>query len=763
MSKNLKLTKISDLPEAKSINNLLTLGVDSNNNSVKVPIELLKGNKGDTGESGGNLTSKSIYNITQTTGLTYSDKKSARNAVASNLRASGQIIAYKLDQEWINEQYIGADINGWGVESNWKGLGEVNIYLEKDIKNSLTIGKYINPYNGLSYPSNEYHYSEFIKVNKGQKLLITGTFGYNPTDVTVRAGIAGYSTNKEDSFVANIFSPTMIGATTQGRYTVIDFLVTVPDGVNYIKGSSVFATTVLSIKDAIKESIQTLIPNLIHRVSNLEDSTTTVNDLNLEEADIESGSVNIDGSDFADSTRLRTKNYYSIINTFEVTALNAGFSYRIIGWKNGVYVGMADWSNMVKSWNLSDYGFNEIRIIFRKEPPTTITVSEFPNIGFKAKNLTTLKSLVLNTQGGASSIKADIITRNFEAEKAILAVRKKFDTQNTTNETDIFTIAHISDLHEDPERLKNFIEYCAYIKVDAAAITGDIVKQYYNDNFSYYKSRVLNTSIKMYHVLGNHENERGTNETDAMQHARFFADLDTKMGMIHEGKCYYYTDFAEKKTRIIGLNQFQYGGTIRENRYLKDDQIAWFINTLKSTPQNYGIVILTHIPEHDWSVATGYEKFWQKKLFFNDLMSNITGSPIYDIVDAFIGRTLINKSYTQNGTLSTLTVNANFSTGVNTGVEFIAYLNGHLHADRIGYLTGTAHKQLVLNIICGNAFVSQWRDGLGDLPRKAGTATEDAINIYGFDRTLGAVKIARIGSNVNYHMEKRDFMCIPYK
>ena len=137
MSKNLKLTKISDLPEAKSINNLLTLGVDSNNNSVKVPIGLLKGNKGDTGESGGNLTSKSIYNITQTTGLSYSDKKAARNAVASNLRASGQIIAYKLDQEWINEQYIGADISGWGVEGNWRGLGEVLPSELTPIRNSI--------------------------------------------------------------------------------------------------------------------------------------------------------------------------------------------------------------------------------------------------------------------------------------------------------------------------------------------------------------------------------------------------------------------------------------------------------------------------------------------------------------------------------------------------------------------------------------------------------------------------------------------------
>lgn len=123
MSRNLQLIKVSDLPQATSIDNLLTLGVDNNNNSVKVPIELLKGNKGDTGESGGNLTSKSLYNITQTTGITYTDKTTARNAVTANLRGIGQIITYKLTSGWITEQYIGADVNGWTTESNWKSLG----------------------------------------------------------------------------------------------------------------------------------------------------------------------------------------------------------------------------------------------------------------------------------------------------------------------------------------------------------------------------------------------------------------------------------------------------------------------------------------------------------------------------------------------------------------------------------------------------------------------------------------------------------------
>ena len=41
--------KVSSLPEAVSLDNLVVLGVDGTNSSVKVPILLLKGNKGDNG------------------------------------------------------------------------------------------------------------------------------------------------------------------------------------------------------------------------------------------------------------------------------------------------------------------------------------------------------------------------------------------------------------------------------------------------------------------------------------------------------------------------------------------------------------------------------------------------------------------------------------------------------------------------------------------------------------------------------------------
>ena len=635
----------------------------------------------------------------------------------------------------------------------------LNVLTIGNIITSLTSGKYVQPNTGELLTSNEYHYSNFIKVTPGMKLLISGTFAYNSSIPASNAGIAGYSDEDVTTFVAPVFTLPMAGITTAGRSTITNFELTVPTGVNYIIGSSVFATSILEINDATTGPISTVVPGLINKINTLENQVFIIENLDFTDLVVQ-GTFDIDGTPVnGQANRIRVDETYTG-EMAEILNINPGFNYIVWGWKaDGTLVGHEGWQTVPKTFNLEEYGYDYVRFAFKRNNDTAIIPSDYPSVGFNARMNTSLKTLIL---GGSGSIGLadDIISRNKEAEKAALAVRKRFDTQNTTNETDFGFFAHISDLHNDPVRLKNFIKYCEHLKVDAGFVTGDIVDLYFTDDFTYYTKQVLATTIPMFNTIGNHEAQNGG--TDEQLEAKFFTPLIPQNESISEGKGYYYRDFADKKIRIIGLNQFQEGGTARERRYLKPDQISWLIATLKSTPAGYGIMILTHVPEHEWSAEPTKTKFWQDKMFFTDLFSNITGSPIADLIDAFIGRTTINKSYVQSGVLPIISINADFSTGVNNGVEFIAYANGHLHADRIGYLNNTTHKQLVLNIVCGNAFVSPWRDGLSDLPRKAGTVAEDAINIYGIDRITKNVKIVRIGSNVNYMLEKRDLMSISY-
>lgn len=629
-----------------------------------------------------------------------------------------------------------------------------------NVQGTLANGYYIQPFTGVRLASGDYHCSGFIKVSEGEQYFVSGCFAYNSTTPASNAGIAGYSSEIESSYVTSIFDLTKAGITSAGRHKVVDFLITIPANVHYMRGSSCFQNASESLPLIIKASnatkpveipITDYVATLGTRVKALE-AGEIYTTLDLEK-DIEQGTISDgDGSDIALATRLRTSEYYTI-SKLDISHINDGFLYYIFKYVNGVFSSGSGWLSAAQALEYEEN--TTLRFAFRKSTNATITAAEFSGIGFEAKAL-----MSNNSGGGGTTLTDDVITRNKEAEKAVRALRKQFDTQNTTNETVIPLFAHISDLHNDPVRLKNFIKYCEYIGVDAGFVTGDIVNLTFNDPFDYYINQVVASTIPFYNTIGNHEAQDGG--TDAALQAKFFTPIEAKNGAISEGKGYYYRDFAAKKTRIIGINQFQQGGAERDHRYLKPDQINWLINTLKSTPAGYAVVLLSHVPEHTFAPAPNYAKFWQDKMFFNDPFTNITGSPIADIIDAFIGKTTINKSYTQNGELSTLTVNGDFSTVAN-GVEFIAHVNGHLHGDFVGYLDNTVHKQLVLNITCGNAFVSPWRDGLGDLPRMAGTLVEDAFNIYGIDRVLGMVKIVRIGSNVNYLMMKRDFMAIPYK
>lgn len=116
--------KITELPIAKSIDKLYTVGTDSNNQSVKVPIELLKGNKGDQGEKGkeGEPNNTTIFNISQYNNkFDYTDCTSARNDVPTSLRGLGQQITYQLSNgDWVSEQFIGANLDLWKNAENWK-------------------------------------------------------------------------------------------------------------------------------------------------------------------------------------------------------------------------------------------------------------------------------------------------------------------------------------------------------------------------------------------------------------------------------------------------------------------------------------------------------------------------------------------------------------------------------------------------------------------------------------------------------------------
>ena len=335
-------------------------------------------------------------------------------------------------------------------------------------------------------------------------------------------------------------------------------------------------------------------------------------------------------------------------------------------------------------------------------------------------------------------------------------------------------IVHTSDVHGDSMRFARAYNLAKRLGVDAFVCTGDMVRYNSTDDYSFVTSAVDN-SVPYLQCLGNHDTfNYATEEEVYNKFIKPWKD-DVTLPQDVTYPTYYYKDDANKKLRIISANQFQSvtnSNTNHNTVHFHQEQITWFVTTLLATPANYGVIVLMHTPEQKPVMDNTYTKFMQKNVPFWD---SVRYKPITEIVDAFISGGTLSKTYNNGSgyTPSSFTVSADFSTK-NTGVEFVAYMTGHMHSDNVSYVPNTTNKQLMLNVVCTNIWVKKTTDGsegpsypyyneLNDLGRMDDEESQDAFNVYAIDRSGKNVKIARIGACMPYDFsEIRDCMVIPY-
>lgn len=212
----------------------------------------------------GKVDKKVIYNVTQITGVTYTDKTTARNAIPSNLRGLGQFVIYKLSTVWINEKFIGTDVSGWTTESNWKDIGGVTL---EDLAKKADIvdaeGRYIvrseaqqpiaisltNVNKGLStdpsilgslVTATNSNVSDLINISKlGSKIYFSGTLPITNNTTTVLGCFYG----PRETGISLFYRPQ---SATVKTYT--DLEIQVPKGAVSIRFVSVPTYTDLSFK-----------------------------------------------------------------------------------------------------------------------------------------------------------------------------------------------------------------------------------------------------------------------------------------------------------------------------------------------------------------------------------------------------------------------------------------------------------------------------------------------------------------------------------
>ncbi len=363
------------------------------------------------------------------------------------------------------------------------------------------------------------------------------------------------------------------------------------------------------------------------------------------------------------------------------------------------------------------------------------------------------------------------------ANATMLNVRSGSSNMNYRN---LPTFVHTSDVHGDYVRVKRFAEYADRIGASMACITGDITG--YNihtdsNHFEWFHEILKESNTPFGVCVGNHDchigiGSSGSTMADADLYEIFYAPIATNIGN-DTGKLWYVKDMATEKIRIISLDLYQAGG-VWTYTYFTQEQLTWLCSTLASTPTGYGVIILMHAQQLSVVKDANHAEFFQSVRkgesaeHYNAVDND--GDPIGDIVNAFINKSTISATYTQNSGATTLTVSGDF-TSVASSTEFICYMTGHFHQDTIGYNPRPSGdpKQLVLNITCGCSAYGGISGGsykyladCSDMPRNQKDSTQDAFNVYGIDRTNKNVRVARIGSNLNNALEKRDVMIIPY-
>lgn len=367
-----------------------------------------------------------------------------------------------------------------------------------------------------------------------------------------------------------------------------------------------------------------------------------------------------------------------------------------------------------------------------------------------------------------------VITRNENATNLIAFANKMANTNTkgawgSYDKTSLCTIAHISDLHNDTTRYRNFLTYVNSLGslVDHIFETGDLVDTPTDAQYSAAYAIEDEISIFPNKVVGNHEKYAGGTY---MSNADIYTNLHMET---NTGELYYYVDDATYNIRFIVLNLYDIDAQVYKLGHLSQAQIDWFITALQGAITNgYDVIIAMHgcesggnngtfpqMKSADTAVALYdyvgnpigadanpfYQRFKQWE-GMADLKNQCSGTPIEDIVNAFKTGGTINKTYSFLDVSGTITANATFS----TKGTFIAYMVGHVHGDFIG-CSSVYHNQLYLAVGAGNPVYGN----VSDLQRISGEFSEDAFNVYVIDQTHKLIKVIRVGACVNDLMENR--------
>lgn len=285
----------------------------------------------------------------------------------------------------------------------------------------------------------------------------------------------------------------------------------------------------------------------------------------------------------------------------------------------------------------------------------------------------------------------------------------------------------------------------------------------------------------VYHTMGQHEvgfydTAEGRSKANCTTHdevfEKFIAPMKEVWGLPDLTTNYYYKDFAGANMRLISL--YQYNIPLVEETsdrwkypraavWYGQEQLDWFVDTLLSTPEGYRIIILMHQPDKD-VVKTGDELFFTGERVGGG-NTIIDGSPIADIVEAYMAKAILSKTYVCKDQIRYPEsefgnhVEADFS-GAN-GV-FCNYITGDAHVDYVGIIEDTEQKNIGLTS-SGQSYDHVIRNyGYGSVASYGNNPESSIVTVLGYDYNRSMIRIGRLGQQFASDGKVRMYTAISY-
>lgn len=324
--------------------------------------------------------------------------------------------------------------------------------------------------------------------------------------------------------------------------------------------------------------------------------------------------------------------------------------------------------------------------------------------------------------------KETILERNIDIPDVLIQAKRRINTGNGyLGDPQPLVLLHFSDIHGDSTELARIVEFSEVIEsdIDDVICTGDMVEHRFSDGMAWWDA--VNGSEKILTCIGNHDALAAASgydwtdlATEANQYAQYFAPYISNWGCTYTaGKTYYYKDYTAKNVRLIVLNCMLTGD---------DDttQKAWFESALSGArTAGLSVVIADHY------IMSGQERI---ECNFSSIDrvpgTNALGSDYVDAVQSF----------------------------VDNGGEFICYFAGHVHVD---YFAKSSTYTNQTCILIDAASVSQG-NLYSDTQRTEGAKSQDLINLLVIDTASKAVKIIRVGADMDHYLRSKKQMTYQY-